>query len=389
MSDKTTIEWTDATWTPIRARSIELQNDGSGRERIGWHCEHASDGCRNCYAERINRRLGTGRPFKPAELKHTTRLGDARGSVDLYLDDRMLGQPQRWRKARDVFVCSMTDLFAAFVPDEWIDAVFALMSEAPWHRYQVLTKRANRMRQYMTAPDRVARIRRAAEALAERDAIRLLDDPVGAWPLPHVIMMISAETQREANERIPELLATPAACRGVSLEPLLGRIDLRELVTRSDRILTEAVDALLGKIMCVNDHGSGRIDGCARLDWVIAGGESGPHARPSHPDWFRSLRDQCAAAGVPFHFKQWGEWWEVDSDGRDDDTGDHRLIEVPGIVADEWFDPKTDRLVAPDGRVFAALDDLPEDTRCRHMTRLGKKAAGRRLDGTEHNGFPA
>lgn len=375
MADHSTIEWTDATWTPIRARTFELQNDGSGRERIGWHCEHVSEGCRHCYAERRNAWIGTGRPFKPAELKHRTRHGDRRGSVEVFLDEKMLGQPQRWRRPRDIFVCSMTDLFADFVSDEIIDQVFAVISESPWHRFQVLTKRAKRMRAYMTTPNRGARVSDAVERLHGRDIIRALDDPE-PWPLRHVILMVSAETQREADERIPELLATPAARRGVSLEPLLGPIDLERSRPGPD------LDQSGGQKICqpwLIQSG---------IDWVIVGGESGPGARPMHPDWARSLRDQCTAAGVPFMFKQWGEWWEVDSDSRDEDTGDHYVVDVPSIEAFERFDPKTDCLIARDGRVFTRLDGLPLDIPCRHMTRLGKRAAGRLLDGVEHNELP-
>jgi hypothetical protein len=178
----------------------------------------------------------------------------------------------------------------------------------------------------------------------------------------NVVVMATLVNQAEADRDLPKLFAVPARRRGVSIEPMLEAINMLKL------------DA------------DGRTP-LSKLDWVIAGGESGPPARPAHPDWFRSLRDQCAAAGVPFHFKQWGEWWEVDSDARDED-GSHHVVNVPGIEAQERFDPKTDRLVAPDGRVFAALDALPEDVPCRQMTRLGKKFAGRLLDGVEHNAFP-
>src|SRR5258708_16196189 len=126
MADRSAIEWTDATWTPIRART----------DNVGWHCEHVSEGCRNCYAEGINRRLGTGLSFKPA-LKPA-----------LFLDEKMLLAPLKWKKPRTIFVCSMTDLFADFVRDEWIDRMFAVMALCPQHRFQVLTKRAQRMREY-------------------------------------------------------------------------------------------------------------------------------------------------------------------------------------------------------------------------------------------------
>jgi protein gp37 len=133
MGDKTKIEWTDASWTPIRAATI----DG----KVGWHCEHASEGCRFCYAESINLRLGTGLPFKPGHAK----------DLKIYLDERMLTQPLRWKGPRKIFVCSMTDLFASFVPDAFIDRMFAAMALAPHHTFQILTKRPDRMLRYMSS----------------------------------------------------------------------------------------------------------------------------------------------------------------------------------------------------------------------------------------------
>lgn len=348
MADRTRIEWTDATWTPIRARTIDLQDDGSGRERIGWHCEHVSDGCRNCYAERRNAWIGTGHAYRPANLRHTRRNRDNPGHVSLFMDEKMLGQPQRWRAARRIFTCSMTDLFARFVPDTWVDQVFAVMAESPWHQFQVLTKRSARMRAYMTDPVREASVRRAAEDLAARDFIRLLDDP-RPWPLPHVMMMVSAETQREADERIPDLQATPAASRGLSLEPLLGPVTLAE-------------------------HG---LHGAPnQIEWVICGGESGPKARPMHAEWARSLRDECRAAGVPYFFKQWGEWlpWTQFVDSGIRDEHERTRYQTAEYVDGQWRDiGRPDRWDSVDGDI--------DDEQC--VGRVGRTAAGRKLDGEE------
>src|SRR5258708_31121882 len=132
MADKSAIEWTDATWNPIRAR-----NKKTGK--VGWHCEHATTGCVNCYAEGFNKRLGTGLDFKPGHRK----------DIELFLDEAMLTQPLRWKKPRMIFVGSMTDMFADFVPVEWIDKIFAIMALTPWHTYQLLTKRAQRMHDAM------------------------------------------------------------------------------------------------------------------------------------------------------------------------------------------------------------------------------------------------
>src|SRR5262245_57000175 len=137
MSDNSAIEWTDATWNPIRAR-----NKTTGK--VGWHCEHATTGCEFCYSEGFNKRLGTGLAFKPGH----------RADIELFLDEAMLTLPLRWKKPRKIFVCSMTDLFADFVRDEWIDKMVAVMALAPQHTYQMLTKRAKRMRDYFLGQSR-------------------------------------------------------------------------------------------------------------------------------------------------------------------------------------------------------------------------------------------
>ncbi|TIX20773.1 DUF5131 family protein [Mesorhizobium sp.] len=337
MADKSAIEWTDATWTPIRARLWEIQNDGSGKERIGWHCEHASEGCRNCYAEGFNRRLGTGRDFKPGELYREEKRGYQNGEIKLFLDEAMLTAPLRWKKPRMIFVCSMTDLFADFVPDEWIDRVFAVMALAPQHTFQVLTKRAKRMRAYVSrvsaspiprlSDDIAAWMGQFAAAMPDQanrsssdiadELARRLDPDNGGWPLPNVWLGVSAERRVEWLERTTELRQTPAAVRFVSAEPLLGDL--------------------------------GQID-LTGLDWIIVGGESGPDARPMHPAWARSIRDQCAAADVPFFFKQWGEFAPA-------------RTSAPPSAAD--------------------INHIGD-----HPVRVGKKAAGRLLDGVEHNAMP-
>jgi len=346
MSDGTKIEWTDATWTPIRARRIYVNAGDPGWRpalpggKAGWHCEHVSEGCRNCYAEAINKRLGTGLEFKPGH----------RANIEVFLDEKTLFAPLKWKKPRHIFVCSMTDAFADFVQDEWLDRIFAVMALSPQHTFQVLTKRAERMRTYCTAPD----VRFRAEKIA-RD---MTNDSMSATvrryflgnnaPIPHVWLGISAEDQTRADERIPLLLQTPAAVRFVSLEPLLGPISFRWAKWDNWK------DAE-GYARNPVDH----LDGLRILDWVIVGGESGPNARPMHPDWARSLRDQCAEAGVPFFFKQWGTF-------------------APGALNDKW------ETVANDGNL--KIDDPKFDIA--QVTRVGKKAAGRLLDGIEHNGMP-
>ena len=274
MGENSAIEWTDASWTPIRAL-----NRVTGK--VGWHCEHASPGCIHCYSETFNeRRLGTGLPFKPGH----------RGNVEHFLDVKMLLAPLRWRRPRKIFVCSMTDLFGDWVPDAWIDRVFAVMALAPQHTFQVLTKRSARMRAYLQS-GRATPVGMEAMDITLHAHARDPRSSVGAgvkltgdiahlkvWPLPNVWLGVSAEDQHRFDQRVADLYNTPAALRFFSFEPLLGEIN--------------AVGPL----------------STGAFGWAIVGGESGPSARPMHPDWARSIRDQCAAAGVSFHFKQWGEW---------------------------------------------------------------------------------
>src|SRR5258706_9709148 len=164
MGAKSDIEWTDASWTPIRARTP----DG----KTGWHCEHASEECRFCYAEAFNRRLGTGLDFKPGHRK----------DIEIFLDSRMLLFPLQWKRPRKIFVCSMTDLFADFVPDDFIDQMFAVMALSPRHTFQVLTKRPLRMRDYLSDNNRTLHIARAGAGLGDL----WWGSWLKPWPLPNV-----------------------------------------------------------------------------------------------------------------------------------------------------------------------------------------------------------
>ncbi len=353
MAENSKIEWTDATWNPIRARR---RDHGAGPvTHVGWHCEKVSAGCDNCYAEGINLRLGTKLPFKPGHLIHTARGGDPRGEVEVFLDERMLTAPLRWKKPRLIFVNSMTDSFGRFVTDEMLDRMFAVMALAPQHTFQVLTKRAARMREYVsptptaTGPCVQDRLWRLYHASGSKH--------VPAWPLPNVWLGVSAEDQQRADERIPDLLATPAAVRFGSFEPLLGQLDVAWALGHPFGIAAGFLQ---------RGHFSPGAEKLRGLDWIIVGGESGRHARPMHPDWARSLRDQAQAAGVPFLFKQHGEFARADN----------LLPRQPGDVT-YW----------PDGSIGTgnANDNGGPGWSLR---RIGKKAAGRLLDGVEHNGMP-
>lgn len=349
MADGSKIEWTDATWNPITG------------------CSVVSPGCTNCYAMRL---AGTRMKHHPSRIGLTdaSKAGPVwNGTVRL--NAQWLDQPLRWRKPRRIFVCAHGDLFHESVPDEWIDRVFAVMALATQHTFQVLTKRAQRMREYLSSRNGMADWRLC-------DAINAITPSQGdrrgclSMPLFNVWLGVSAEDQRRADERIPALLDTPAAVRFISAEPLLGAIDLRYLQPGDPP--TE-INALEGTHGVLRPH-QGQ---CDRVDWVIVGGESEPGARPMHLDWARSLRDQCVAAGVAFHFKQWGEWvpqvgavdgWTIDDDP-EISKFDHRDWEH-----DRW------------GHAYRPMwcDERDDDT----VSRIGKKRSGRQLDGRTWDQVP-
>lgn len=260
MSDHTAIQWTDATWSPI----------------VG--CSRVSAGCEHCYAERMAYRLGAMGVEQYRGLTRQTDHGP-RWTGETRLVESALGQPLKWRKPRMIFVCSMSDLFHESVPDEWIDRVFKIMLTAKHHTYQVLTKRPARMRQFLT----------------ERVSVPWGGFTFGVDCGRHIWIGTTCENQQAADERIPHLLATPAAVRFVSVEPMLGPVDLTDIT-----IGAEHWDALsMHEAHEADSDGPG-----TRLDWVIVGGESGPGARPMHPQWARDVRDQCMGAGVPYFMKQ-------------------------------------------------------------------------------------
>ncbi|HEX5933482.1 MAG TPA: phage Gp37/Gp68 family protein [Pseudorhizobium sp.] len=278
MADGTKIEWTDATWNPITG------------------CAVVSPGCTNCYAMKLAGTRLRNHPSR-AGLTKDTKAGPV-WTGEVRFNEKTLLDPLRWKRPRMIFVVAHGDLFSEAVPDEWIDRIFAVMALCPQHTFQVLTKRPERMRDYLTTKLRQHRI--AASQVELPDPA----PPTGRWPhlpMPNVWLGVSVEDQKRADERIPDLLATPAAIRWISAEPLLGPINLRRIRIAPDH--HTVIDALDGYAMVDTP---GRERERAMLDWVVAGGESGTCARPSQPDWFRSLRGQCATASVPFLFKQWG-----------------------------------------------------------------------------------
>ncbi|OHV85917.1 phage Gp37/Gp68 family protein [Ensifer sp. LCM 4579] len=363
MADNTKIEWTDATWNPITG------------------CAVVSPGCTNCYAMKLAgtrlknhpSRKGLTKDTKARGVEGGARQGSKKGNPvwtgEMRFNREWLDQPLKWTKPRMIFVCAHGDLFAEGVPDEWIDQVFAIMPLCPQHTFQVLTKRPDRMRDYLTGKLLEHRLV-ATQVQFEFD----IPSP-GRWPhlpLPNVWLGVSVEDQKSADERIPLLLDTPAAIRWISAEPLLGPVDLTWVDDGERDGCRLHFDALTG----LASDGEQSITGIFRqpdpkLDWVVAGGESGADARPMHPDWARALRDQCTAAGVPFLFKQWGQHKPVDI-----------TIHDGTELAGDWDGTF---IAAPNGEFkrFAY-----EPGRMIAMLPVSKKAAGRLLDGIEHNGFP-
>jgi protein gp37 len=283
MSAKTPIEWTDRTWNPLAAflkHDVFVTTKDGGKKLIpagtrGWFCTKCSPGCAHCYAEKINLRLGNGLEYAVKNLDE--------------IEFRLVGlhAPLRWRKPQRVFVNSMTDMFHEAVPDHLIDQVFAAMAHAPHVTFQILTKRAKRMREFLNQEHRKAGKSTMLSYYPDSS------DP--KWPLPNVWLGVSAENQACADERIRELLATPAAVRFLSVEPLLGPVDL-ELTAKDAE----------GAKYAGNLRALGDLRGL--IDWVIIGCESrGKKAGRNtghYESHARRLILQCAEAGVACFHKQ-------------------------------------------------------------------------------------
>lgn len=321
MADKSKIEWTDATWNIING------------------CKTISPGCTNCFAQRL-----AGTRFRNHPTRSGLTIDSKAGPVwngEVKFIESMLDQPIRWKRPRLIFVCAHGDLFHEGVPDAWIDKIFSVMAGCKDHTFQVLTKRSGRMRAYLSRFKPSPK----EDGFITRDGVHNNDSVPGwpifnpsRWPLPNVWLGVSVEDQARADERIQILLDTPAAVHWLSVEPMLGRIFMP----------TRTYD---------------------ELDCIVVGGESGPKARPMHPDWVREIRDQCLERGTHFDFKQWGEFtpWEL----------------LPKTRIEPWRR-------APDGSERYFVQDLgkPHDQTERvTFLKVGKKAAGRMLDGKTYDGM--
>lgn len=336
------IEWTDDTWNPVTG------------------CTRASKGCDNCYAVTMTHRLeAMGQTEKYGGLTVLNPKGDRHFNGVVRCHEDVLDKPLKRRKPTMYFVNSMSDLFHKDVPFEFIDKVFAVMALCPQHVFQILTKRPERMAEYLNEESEVF-----CRVLSVADAVCELEEEMGVtlrppqademsqrglqwpeWPLPNVWLGTSVEDQQAADERIPHLLKCPAAVRFLSCEPLLGAVDLDPY--------------LFGDTRHDGDRNS--------VDWVIVGGESGPKARECRTSWIRGIVDQCKSAGVPVFVKQLGvkpvmtrsEWSEI-------------------TIADSW----TGFADSPDGLGIAKLPtrkgtdpiEWPDDLRVREYPAQEAKA---------------
>lgn len=356
----TTIQWTHLpgfkgeTWNPVAG------------------CSHASPGCKHCYAERMAARLELMGITHYAGLTEKVKGKAVWTGRVKQAPESVLMKPLHWRKPRCIFVNSMGDLFHEDVQDEWIDQVFAVMAQCPQHIFIILTKRSQRMREYVTSFSPC--IERGSRVLFKRTSFdfdvaqgpptpsyvtrggsqphkRPKGEPLFSWknwPLPNVWLGVSVEDQKRADER---------------------RDDLKVLADMGWRTLVSYAPAL------------GPVDwtGWAFVRWMLSEGESGPGARPSHPDWHRAMRDFCAKHDIAYFFKQWGEWVPQ--------LGAINLYEFGEKSRRKWVE-WTDW----SGKWEWAYIDKPqwcdEMDPDHAMVLVGKKKAGNMLDGRKHLKFP-
>jgi protein gp37 len=307
MSENSKIEWTDHTFNP-------------------WEgCQKVGPGCDHCYAETRNARFGGGQAVNWGPGAPRRRTSASNWTLPLRWNAQADAFAAQHGRRQRVFCASLADVFDNAVDPAWRADLFALIAATPNLDWLLLTKRIGNAR---------------SMSQMAMGAIGCMHKPLPA----NVWLGATVVTQAEAVRDIPKLLAVPARVRFLSMEPLLGPVSLRWSAA-----FPESAPYTAQKPGGTTNH----FDGLRQIDWVIVGGESGPGARPMSPDWARRIRDQCAAAGVPFLFKQWGEWIPM-------------LGQAEGV-------PVREKVTTPDGWV---------------MGHAGKKAAGRLLDGQQHDGVP-
>ena len=321
MGSVTKIEWTDATWNPIRG------------------CSRVSEGCRNCYAERVAARFSG--PKEPYAGLAIWKGGEPHWTGKIQFVESHLYDPLRWKQHKKIFVNSMSDPFHPGVTDDMIDSIFAVMALSDWHTHQMLTKRVKRMRTYTHSEGAIAasnilqaRVAQEAERIAQDRGETISawwDAWLEDWPLKNIWLGASAEDQANYDFRRDDLENTDAAVIWWSLEPLIGPITL-------------------------NLNSSKRLP-----DWIVIGGESGPEARPMHPKWARDIRDECRDAMVPLFFKQWGEF------------APFRNERFPQVSVNLDGSRSNNLVYGSDWQI---------------MSKVGKAKAGHLLDGREYKEFP-
>jgi protein gp37 len=384
------IEWTESTLNPT----------------LG--CTKVSPGCDNCYAIPQSHMRASNPNEKIADAFAGLTHRDDDGALDWTGQINMI--PERldhvlaWRRPRRIFVNSMSDLFHDGITDEFIARTFALMAAAPQHTFQILTKRHGRMRSLLSSGDfrRLAKDKYQEMLMAGLLKGRGLPIVINAFPPKNVWLGVSVENQKYANLRIPALLDTPAAVRWISCEPLLGPVDLTKWTDTPPVCgCGQAPDGAPGAAGC---SPSCMLPEPSGIDWLVAGGESGrgPNIRPMHPEWARSLRDQCAAASIPFLFKQWGEWgpapWvirvcdpAVGWTGTDEELAAAKAdAEARGAthVYASWAHEYGHDLYEPPHKPWSLERVEPIDPHQAPMRRWGKKRAGRELDGKTWDQYP-
>lgn len=376
MSERTAIEWADSTFNPW----------------IG--CTRVSPACDHCYAEaqmatRMGRvEWGAGKPRSRTSAAYWRQPVQWNARADTFRECGACG----WRgdiiiraepvpmpcprcgavdhrpARRRVFCASLADVFDNEVEVSWLADLLSLIHRTPDLDWLLLSKRIGNWRARIYAAVDLFEHRMVVSGRGDNHGYAMARNWLAGEAPANVWIGATICNQAEADRDIPKLLAVPAAKRFLSIEPMLSEIDLRQLRVYNDGAARPTHDCLSGYS---SDTPWGYVAnnlvppfGRGRIDWVICGGESGPHARPMHPDWVRSLRDQCAAAGVPFLFKQWGEWapYRLGGDLR---SGRVQHLHAPGN---------------PDG-FFRRGDSYVE--------RVGKRVAGRKLDGREHSEWPA
>ena len=350
MADGTHINWTDATW------------------QIVTGCDVLSPGCTNCYAMRL---AGTRLKHHPSRkgLTDTTKTGPV-WNGEVRFNEQWLDQPLRWQKPRMIFVAAHGDLFYEKVPLEWIIKVLAVGAHCPRHTLQILTKRAERMGDVLSDPETQGRIRDFLNdqgpgmGLTDQQIVAACNRVSNQWPLSNVWPGFSAEDQKHFDERWAHVkqLAWAGWLTWLSAEPLLGPIDATAALYSHSREYHDKY----GHCTCKQ-----------RLRWMVAGGESAQNkpGRPMHPDWPRKLRDDCVAAGVPFNFKQWGDW------------APGECVGAPVTRTEQtasWWNGRWDfgRLTPRESEEQHRADE-PD------LYRVGKHRAGNVLDGRQWLQFPA